>query len=1024
MQLPPDVLLQQRMRRWAGYLVYIIGAIAILVLIGWNFDIITLKSISSNTVAMNPTSAILLILASLSFIWRTRPKRSSSMAAAGYAFAILVILVSVIVLFNFVIYTGFRPDELLFTGKENSEPNRMAPNTALCFLLAGVSILLLHYENKRGRMAAHYLALLIGSLSLLSLLGYLYQVKEFYGVFNYLAMALNTAICFFLFAAAILFSNPDAGFMKEFTSSLNGSQTARLLLPAAILAPTLLGMLRLWGFWAGIISHEFGVVIYASVTILIFVAISWYNTYSLNRRDLLEQEAENLLRTSEAHTRAILDNAPDAIVVINEKGGILRWNQQAEQLFGWSADEAIGQSLDKLIVPEELREVHRKDIKHFILTGESNIVGKSIDLWVIRKDKTQLDVSVRVSPLLLNEERQFIGFIRDITERKIMENRMKSFNKELTRQVDEKTAEITDIFERITDGFIALDENFRYTYMNTKAGQLVHMEPASLMGKHIWEVFPAAVGSATYRAFNEAMSKQQYMSNTDYYDPLQLWQENHIYPSPKGLSVFIRDITEKKRAAQEITEARDLADKLIDSLPGVFYFYDQHGKFIKWNKQFEIVTGYSGEEISRMHPADFFPEQEREYITDRIMGVFEKGMNDAEAHFITREGHKIPYYFKAVKLVYEGEPCLLGTGIDITEIKKAEEKLRNSEQKYKLLFESNPLPMWMLSLPEYHITEVNTAALEQYGYERAEFLALDIFNLRPDDDVELLRATTNRQFRGIYYAGTWRHKKKDGTILYVDIVTHDIYYEGKPTRLVLANEITEQHLAEERLKEAYDQTRKLTDHLQTVREEERMHIAREIHDELGQLLTVLKMDVSWLNRKIQPTTEPVQEKLKELLSLIDTTVKKVRHISSELRPSLLDDLGLVAAMEWHIEEFQKRSGIELESYMPATELILPEPVKIGLFRILQESLTNVARHSGAQRVIVTLLQKENTLILTIEDNGKGFDAENSKKKTLGLLGMKERTLMIGGEYKITGVPGKGTTVDVSVPIPVLEKENR
>ncbi|MBO9659719.1 MAG: PAS domain S-box protein, partial [Chitinophagaceae bacterium] len=667
---------------------------------------------------------------------------------------------------------------------------------------------------------------------------------------------------------------------------------------------------------------------------------------------------------------------------------------------------------------------HRKDIKHFILTGESNIVGKSIDLWVIRKDKTQLDVSVRVSPLLLNEERQFIGFIRDITERKVMENRMKSFNKELTKQVDEQTAEITDIFERITDGFIALDENFRYTYMNTKAGQLVHMEPASLMGKHIWEVFPGAVGSATYRAFNEAMNKQQYMSNTDYYEPLQLWQENHIYPSPKGLSVFIRDITEKKRAAREITEARDLADKLIDSLPGVFYFYDQHGKFIKWNKQFELVTGYSGDEIARMHPAEFFPEEEREYITNRIMGVFEKGMNDAEAHFISREGHKIPYYFKAVKLVYEGEPCLLGTGIDITEIKKAEEKLRNSEQKYKLLFESNPLPMWMLSLPEYHITEVNTAALEQYGYERAEFLALDIFNLRPDDDVELLRATTNRQFRGIYYAGTWRHKKKDGTILYVDIVTHDIYYEGKPTRLVLANEVTEQHLAEERLKEAYDQTRKLTDHLQTVREEERMHIAREIHDELGQLLTVLKMDVSWLNRKLQPTTEPVQEKLKELLSLIDTTVKKVRHISSELRPSLLDDLGLVAAMEWHIEEFQKRSGIELESDLPSTELILPEPVKIGLFRILQESLTNVARHSGAQRVIVTLLQKENTLILTIEDNGKGFDAENNKKKTLGLLGMKERTLMIGGEYKITGVPGKGTTVDVSVPIPVLEKENR
>ncbi|MCG2613118.1 PAS domain S-box protein [Terrimonas sp. NA20] len=1029
MQLPPDLHIQQRLRRWSGYLNVGIGAIAALVLIGWNFDISLLKSLSTKTVAMNPTSAVCFVLASLSFFWRTRRQKTGKINLLAQLFAIIITAIAAIILINFLIDTGIRPDGILFNGapeniSNTGSPNRMAPNTATCFLLTGVSLLLLHYESRKGRMFAHYVALIIGLISLLSLLGYLYQVDEFYGVFNYLAMALNTAICFFLFATAVFFSNPDAGFMKEFTSSLNGSRTARLLIPAAIIIPAALGLLRGWGQSAGIYSHEFGLVLYAAVTILIFVAITWYNAVSMNRRELQEHDAENLLRTNEAHTRAIFDNAPDAIVVIDENGTIIRWNKQAEQIFGWTDKEAIRQSLYHIIIPEDSRMEHKNNMKQFMLAGDGDIPGKTFDLRALRKNGSLVDVSLRISPLLLEDQRQFIGFIRDVTARKLLENTLKSFNDELSRQVHEKTAEITDIFERITDGFIALDENFRYTYMNTKAGQLIHMEPASLIGKQIWDVFPAAIGSATYKAFNEAMSTQQYISNTDYYEPLHLWQENHIYPSPKGLSVFIRDITEKKRAAQEITEARDLADKLIDSLPGVFYFYDQQGNFIKWNKQFEIVTGYSSEEIARMHPADFFPEDEREYITNRIMGVFEKGMNDAEAHFISREGYKIPYYFKAVKLVYEGEPCLLGTGIDITEIKKAEEKLRNSEQKYKLLFESNPLPMWMLSLPEYHITEVNTAALTQYGYTRSEFMALDIFNLRPDEDIERLKANTNRQFRGIYYAGTWRHKKKDGTILFVDIVTHDIYYEGKPTRLVLANEVTEQHLAEERLKDAYEQTRKLTDHLQTVREEERMHIAREIHDELGQLLTVLKMDVSWLNRKLQPTTEPIQAKLKDLLSLIDTTVKKVRHISSELRPSLLDDLGLVAALEWHIEEFQKRSGIELESNLPATELALPEPVKIGLFRILQESLTNVARHSGAERVIVTLLQKENTLFLTIEDNGKGFDAESSNKKTLGLLGMKERTLMIGGEYKITGIPGKGTIVDVSVPVPVFEKENR
>ena len=154
-----------------------------------------------------------------------------------------------------------------------------------------------------------------------------------------------------------------------------------------------------------------------------------------------------------------------------------------------------------------------------------------------------------------------------------------------------------------------------------------------------------------------------------------------------------------------------------------------------------------------------------------------------------------------------------------------------------------------------------------------------------------------------------------------------------------------------------------------------------------------------------------------MLSLVDTTVRSVRRIASELRPSLLDDLGLYAAMEWHLEEFERRSGIIKELIIPETELELPDTLKIGIFRIFQESLTNVARHSGAKNVIVSLLQKDNQLILTIRDNGIGFEAEPmTTKKTLGLLGMKERSMMMGGQYEITSVIGKGTTVTVIIPL--------
>jgi PAS domain S-box-containing protein len=600
------------------------------------------------------------------------------------------------------------------------------------------------------------------------------------------------------------------------------------------------------------------------------------------------------------------------------------------------------------------------------------------------------------------DENQKISFIVHRAERAVIE----SFS----------SKNIREILDRITDGFIGLDKYFCYTYLNRRAGEIIHHDPAALVGKYVWSIFPDAVGSSTDEAFRKAMTEQQYVSSTDYYAPLGLWLENHIYPSPEGLSIFVRDITEQKRIERSIREASDLAEKLIDSLPGVFYFFDATGKFIRWNRQFESVTGYSAEEIAGMHPTDFFGEEEKQYIAERIEGVFAKGINDAEAQFVTKTGGKIPYYFKAVLLEYNGGPCLLGNGIDITERIKAEEELKSSEQKYKLLFESNPLPMWMLSLPDYRFVDVNNAALAQYGYTYDEFRNLSIMDLRLPEDVEVFQKKTNTNFRGVYKAGIWRHKKKDGTVIFVDIVTHDFVYKHLLTRLVLANEVTEKYQAQEKLKESYESIRQLTKHLQQVREEERAHMAREIHDELGQLLTVLKMDVSWLKKKVGAVNADVTEKFKELLDMITKTVATVRRIASELRPTLLDDLGLIAAMEWHLEEFEKRSGIHKVFVGPEGEPEIADNMKIGLFRIFQESLTNVARHSGAHNVDVQLHRQNGKIILKIIDDGKGFDPEKATKKTLGLLGMRERTQMMGGVYHISGIPGKGTTVEVIVPL--------
>lgn len=222
--------------------------------------------------------------------------------------------------------------------------------------------------------------------------------------------------------------------------------------------------------------------------------------------------------------------------------------------------------------------------------------------------------------------------------------------------------------------------------------------------------------------------------------------------------------------------------------------------------------------------------------------------------------------------------------------------------------------------------------------------------------------------------------------------------------------------------EMNEQLRDLSAYLQNVREDERIHIAREMHDELGQVLTGFKMDVSWLRKKIGETNDAVMiERLDYMLKVVDDAVKFVRELASELRPSILDDLGLIPALEWHVREFEKRYNIKTKFYSSIHDLNIPSVMATGLFRMCQESLTNVARHSNATNVVVDVRVINGEISISISDNGKGFDNSKVNKKTLGLLGMKERAAMIGGNLEIISEAGKGTTVKITVNHVVKEQ---
>lgn len=308
-------------------------------------------------------------------------------------------------------------------------------------------------------------------------------------------------------------------------------------------------------------------------------------------------------------------------------------------------------------------------------------------------------------------------------------------------------------------------------------------------------------------------------------------------------------------------------------------------------------------------------------------------------------------------------------------------------------------------------------------------VVLSDFNLPAFGAIEalhLLKKTAGDNTPFIIVSG---HVGEETAVGLMKIGAHDFVAKDNLGRLAssVAREIHEAQLRDkqrqlgEDLFESRQQLRDLSNFLQRIREDDRARIARELHDDLGQSLTALKMDMSWLKEQIPEELPILTEKADNMLELIDSIVESVRHIASNLRPGLLDDLGLAAALEWLLDEFSKRHGITYDVRMEEDELDLPETLSITVFRIIQEALTNVARHARASRVDVSLQCHSNTVHLEIKDDGRGFDpSRKPQHASYGLLGMRERVAALGGHLGINSHPGKGTALCVRLPLLAAE----
>ncbi|MDP4265136.1 MAG: PAS domain S-box protein [Bacteroidota bacterium] len=347
------------------------------------------------------------------------------------------------------------------------------------------------------------------------------------------------------------------------------------------------------------------------------------------------------------------------------------------------------------------------------------------------------------------------------------------------------------------------------------------------------------------------------------------------------------------------------------------------------------------------------------------------------------------------------------------EAKRAEQLIRESEVKYRTLVEQATDGIFIADF-KGNFAVVNPAGCKLSQYTETELLGMRIHDLSIASELAVKPLQFAEIAAGKAASSERKIRRKDGTIIDVEISARII----APDRfLAFVRDISERKKAEQELIKSREDLRKLGNYIENIREEERLKISREIHDELGQQLAVLKIDIARLGEKISGDKEMAPPGISHLLESVSDMVETVRKISFALRPGLLDDIGLIATLDWYCNDFSSSTGIKTHFTSGVPDDKFPKHLNVGLFRILQESLSNVARHSGAKETHVTIKWQDKQLILLIEDDGKGFDASViDDNSTLGIMGMKERAIMIGGTYHVVSVPGKGTRIEVKIPL--------
>ena len=778
--------------------------------------------------------------------------------------------------------------------------------------------------------------------------------------------------------------------------------------------------------------------------------------------ELLRSQAE--LEESRALYSDLYDNAPVGYFSFDPEGMILRLNLAGAAMLGFERALLMGKPFGLFVVPG-YRAVFNEHCREVLSEGRR----KRCELGLVRNDGALLYATVEtvcVSDCEGSHPR-LRSVITDITERKRTEEALEESLVQARKREEEIEAMAGSshaalIRRDFKDAAPAILESCRKA-VGALAGYLVlpggevflsaSPESAEITfpSRPVWrEHFGTLAGQMEGPAYDNSFpgSRSARIPAEEYKGvesllSLPLAVEGRIYgllglankpggftdhdvQLGKGFAEIATMALMNSQARWEVERSEERYRSLVTATAQVVWNTNASGEVVEDMPLWRAFTGQSEDQIKgwgwidALHPEDRARTAELWSVAVRTRTVY-----DTEYRLWRRDGMYRHVSARGAP-VREADGSIrewVGTCTDITERKWAEEKLKESEQRFRLLFEHHQAVMLLVDPDSGEIIDGNEAAARYYGYPRDRFHAMvitDINQLEPEELATEL-GEAKREQRNYFI---FPHRLASGEIRTVEVHSSPIEIQGRLLLFSIVHDITERRWAEEKLKESelalrvsQRDLRKLTGRLLSAEEEERSRVARELHDDFTQRLAVLAIDAGKLQQRLAatcPEAVPVVEKLQDQLVRLSTDV---HHLSRQLHPSILDDLGLVKAIESESRRFSQQEGIEVKFETRDVELPVPKEIGISLYRVIQEALRNVAKHARSKDVLITLTGGRNQLRLIVKDYGVGFDTFKAKDRAgMGLASIRERVRLLEGHLTIQSQPGHGVSIAVKVPL--------